>query len=268
MNAQSFPQVSAIISSSDLRYVAQMGVNASAARICTGISMLDYDHTILSAFGLVCNDDGAARVAAQVLLLAYMKEEHFHLQAVMMEAQMKIGKLSKTGYYHIANETLGFILDVQEQPTELEKIPSKRGRARNDEAWTIAEEVFTADMTKTFAEMTEAIESKFAENNINSSCTSMLYAFEEKYGVTLVRGKRGRARNDAAWAIAEETFNAAYAQNSEIMCNDMVEIIEMVLKQSGHEMTCMHLVLKLEEQNNIKLGRGKRGRKAQTAQLA
>jgi hypothetical protein len=114
-------------------------------------------------------------------------------------------------------------------------------------------------------EMTAAITAAFAENNIDAACIQMVYAFEEKYSVTLVRGKRGgqgRTRNTTAWEIAEKTFDEAVAQVPSMMFNTMVEIIENVLAQNEIEMTGANFVLKFEEQKNIKLGRGKRGRAA------
>lgn len=262
-----FSAVAALISSTDLRYAAAQGANASPSRIATEVSMMDDDHTILEAFGLACSDDKAARVASQVFMIAYIKEDTFNMPAVMMEAQMEIAKLSATKVYGIANETLRFNLDapVVAVGSEEKKEPGKRGRARNEAAWELAEQVFIADMTRTMPEMTAAITAKFAEQNIDAVCIQMIYAFEEKYSVSLVRGQRGgkgRSRNETAWNIAEKTFDDAIAQVPDMMFNTMVELIETVLAQNAIEMTGPNFVLKFEEQKNIKLGRGKRGRAA------
>jgi hypothetical protein len=264
---QNFSAVAALISASELRYVAAQGANASTSRTVTEVSMMNDAHSILEAFGLACADDNAAMVAAQMLMVAYIKEDAFNLPTVMMEAQMKISKLSATKVYGIANETLRFNLEavVVETVAEEKKEPGKRGRARNTTAWEIAEQVFVADMARTMPEMTAAITAAFAENNIDAACIQMIYAFEEKYSVTLVRGKRGgqgRTRNTTAWEIAEKTFDEAVAQVPEMMFNTMVEIIETALAQNEIEMTGANFVLKFEEQKNIKLGRGKRGRAA------
>jgi hypothetical protein len=262
-----FSAVAALISASDLRYAAAQGANASTSRIVTEVSMMNDAHTILEAFGLACADDNAAMVAAQVCMIAYIKEDTFNLPAAMMEAQMKISKLSATRVYGIANETLRFNLDapVVAVISEEKKEPGKRGRARNEAAWELAEQVFIADMTRTMPEMTAAITAKFADQNIDAVCIQMIYAFEEKYGVSLVRGKRGgqgRTRNETAWNIAEQTFDDAIAQVPDLMFNTMVELIETVLAQNSIEMTGPNFVLKFEEQKNIKLVRGKRGRAA------
>ena len=268
-------QVAAIISSSDLRYVAQAGATASVARIVSEVTMLDKSNEILEAFGLKVQNDGAALTAAQVFMVSYIKEEQFDFHATMMEAQMKIYQLSNKSYYGIKNEQIQFVLDdiaMVEQEIEEKVFTGKRGRARNIQAWEIAEAVFISNMNVSMPEMVQAIDAAFSENSIDAVCTNMIRDFEEKYSVSLVRGKRGgnngRTKNEAAWNIAEETFNSVLATNPNIMFNDMVAIVEEAMSADGHTMTGTPMILKLEEQMNVKLGRNKRGRKARIVEMA
>jgi hypothetical protein len=270
MNANT--TIAQIINQTDLRYYASKGANASKVSIINEVSLMDRTAEILEAFGTRVEDDGAALVAAQVFMIEYITQQDFYLPAAMLQAQQKIERLSEKSYYKIKNVTVEFILDavIETVQTNKEKIPGKRGRSRNDFAWELAEAEFLKDMTRTYPEMVEAITTVFQQNDLDCGCVQMVKQFEEKHG-TLSRdsvARKGRAKNMDAWKMAETIFDAIIAENPSITFNGMCEQMTVKLQKQNCGMVAAGFVLKFEEQNGIKLQRGKRGRPAKMIEMA